>query len=64
MDTLLVIAFSVIALALVVKTVFYCIEVCINARATKKSLKLVNKLIKKYEPLFDKMSDMLDNTDL
>ena len=63
-DLVISVVFIVIALAVVVRTVFYCIEVLVNTKMNKKSFRLINKFFKKYEPLFDKMSDMLNNGEI
>lgn len=48
----------VVVLAVCVRTAFYVVEVISAAKVSKKTLKLCKKLFDKYEPLFDKMSDM------
>ena len=62
-DLVVSIVLIVVALTFVVKTVFYIIEVLVGAKASRKTLKLANKCLKKYEALFDKMfdSDIFDN---
>lgn len=62
-DLVISIVLIIVALTFVVKTVFYIIEVLIGAKATKKTLKLANKCLKKYDALFDKMfnSGMFDD---
>ena len=60
-DLMITIVLIIIALALVVKTVFYAIEVIVNTKATKKSLKLVSKLFKAYEPLTEWLQEYIKN---
>lgn len=62
-DLVVSILLVVIALAIVIKTVFYVIEVIVNNKMTKKSFKLINKIFKKYEPMFDVLSKYADKLD-
>ena len=55
------IVFIVIGLAVAVRTAFYAVEVIVNARASKKTLKMCNKLLKHYEPVFDYLQKFFDN---
>ena len=64
MNEALVMLLFVIAASVVVRTVFYVIEVTVNTKATKKSLKLVNRLMKAYEPMLDYLKKYMDDNDL
>lgn len=39
----------------------YAINTIINARANKKAFELVDKLMRLYEPMFDKLKDYMDD---
>lgn len=64
-DEIMAVVFIVIAIAIVVRTVFYGIQVISEAKTNKRSLKIVNKIMKKYEPIMDcclkAMDDLYDN---
>ena len=60
-DVIIMVSFAVIAVALVVKTVFYCIEVIAQVKAVKKSLKLAKKIFNKYEPMLDQLSENMED---
>ena len=60
-EIMIYVVLTVIALAVVVKTVFYGIEVFSGIKANKKCFKLVNKLLKKYETLFEKVEDYMND---
>ncbi len=62
-DEIMTVVFIVIALAVVVRTVFYGIQVIVEAKTNKKSFKLLNKLMKKYEPMFDCLNKYMDKLD-
>ena len=51
-DIMATVLLGVIAFAIVIRTVFYGIQVIVEARSTKKSMKLINKFMKRYEPMF------------
>lgn len=52
-DVMVTVLLAVIALAIVVRTVFYGIQVIVEAKTNKKSFKLLNRLMKNYEPMFN-----------
>ena len=41
--------------------VLYAINTVINARANKKAFELIDKLMRLYEPMFDKLKDYMDD---
>lgn len=59
-DLVMTVVFIVIALAIVVRTVFYAIEVIVTTRTQKKTFKLANKVFKAYEPMFDILNKYMD----
>ncbi len=63
-DLMITIVLMVIAVALVVKTVFYAIEVLVNAKATRKSMKLINKYFKMLEPVCDWLQQYMKDGDI
>lgn len=46
---------------LTVGVVLYAINTVINAKANKKAFELVDKLMRLYEPMFDKLKDYMDD---
>ena len=46
---------------MVVGVVLYAINTVVNAKANKKAFELVDKLMKLYEPMFDKLKDYMDD---
>lgn len=60
MDLVLAVVFIVIAIAVIVRTVFYAIKTISDIKIAKKQSKMVSKIFKAYQPFLDKMADMLD----
>ena len=58
-DEIMTVVFVVIALAIVVRTVFYGIQVIAEVRYGKRQYKILNRFLKKYEPLLDTTADAL-----
>lgn len=46
---------------LTVGVVLYAINTVINAKANKRAFELVDKLMRLYEPMFDKLKDYMDD---
>ena len=59
-DLVMSVVFIVIALCVVVRTVFYAIDVIVKTKSTRKSMKVVNKLVKAYEPMLDWLNKYMD----
>lgn len=57
MSIIALVLFGLITVAFIVKTIFYVVDVCLGAERSKKTLRLANKVLKKYEVLCDKMMD-------
>lgn len=63
MDLILSVVLILVCLAFIVKTVFFCIDVCVQAKLSKKTFKTCTKFLQKYGGMFDKMDKMLDSMD-
>lgn len=62
-DIMITVAFIVLTLTFVVRTVFYIIEVITDTKTKRRSFRLSNKLVKMYEPMFEKLKDYMDKID-
>lgn len=52
---------AVVLMFLTIGIVLYAINTVINARANKKAFELIDKLMRLYEPMFDKLKDYMDD---
>lgn len=54
------VAFCVLVVTFVVRTVFYAINIIVNAKVAKRSLKLTNKMFKSCEPFMNYFGEIVD----